>query len=609
MTRNDQDVCGAVSPAVLPSPMPSPSAALDRVTRLAALAFAAPMAAVSMMDETCQWHVSRVGALPPMVPRAGAPCFTVSSSGRALAVADLRHHPDYFDGLLAQCGARFYAGAPLLAANGAAVGAISVMAPSVREASAAEMTALADLAALAMLDVELREAGGRVHPLSGLPNRQQLIDELGALADREPDRPRLLAVIDLARPDELSRMLRAVGSAYVDAMVRQDAQALHARLGRTTRLYHVAATQFALIAPPGAEPVSFAATLQQLGGSEQRALQAAFSTTCTTGLARVVPGEAAPSDLFRRAHAALDDARARRMPVGVYSPDQDAAFARAFTLLNDFPSALVDDVSLRLVFQPRLELATGRCVGVEALLRWTHPTLGEVSPGEFVRLIETTTLARDMMRWVLSHALRQLLAWRATGIELQLSVNVSPSNLEEPDFAAHVLGALSGAGLPAEVLELEITENALLGEDSPAMQQLRSLSDAGVGIAIDDFGTGYSSLSYLQRLPASVVKIDQSFVRGLTAEGVDEGRRRTLVTALIGLSHDLGYRVVAEGIETQAAADMLRRLDCDEVQGFHFARPMPPAAFQVWHSGRPWRPSVTAGRGAAARACVAAEGA
>ena len=195
------------------------------------------------------------------------------------------------------------------------------------------------------------------------------------------------------------------------------------------------------------------------------------------------------------------------------------------------------------------------------------------------------------MRWVLGEALRQLKAWLDGGLQLQLSVNVSPANLEEPDFAEYVLAALDGAGLPRTSLELEVTENALLNETGPAMQQLSLLSSSGVFIAIDDFGTGYSSLSYLQRLPADVVKIDQSFIRGLTSIGADEGRRRTLVTALIGLSHDLGYRVVAEGIETQAAADVLRRLECDEVQGYHFARPMPPALFQAWHAGRPWQPN------------------
>ena len=585
-----------------------PGAAFDRITRLAALAFGVPMAAVSLTDETCQWFTSRVGPIPRMAPRAGAPCFAAANGRRTLALPDLCCHPEFGAGLLARQGVRFFAGAPLVMKDGTTLGAVCVMGPQVRETTAQEIAALNDLAALAMVEVELRRAGGRVDPLSGLPNRHEFMEQMHYLGQREPALPRVLALIDLARPEELSHMLNAVGSATLDDMVRQDAQSLRATLGRNTRLYHVAATQFALIGPSGVDADAFAAHLQERMPDDRRGAAAAFSTTCTTGLAVIMPGEAPPADLLRRAHAALDDARTRRAPLGLFSPDQEAKFRRAFTLLNDFPAALADDRSLRLAFQPRLDLATGECVGVEALLRWTHPTLGEVPPGEFVRLIEKTTMARGMMHWVLAKALAQLKAWSESGLQLQMSVNVSPANLEEPDFAAHVLAALDKAGLPRTSLELEVTENALLDETGVALPQLRTLSEAGVFIAIDDFGTGYSSLSYLQRLPIDVVKIDQSFIRGLTAAGPDDRRHRTLVTALIGLSHDLGYRVVAEGIETQAVADMLRRLECDEVQGYHFGRPMPPASFLSWHAQRPWTPaprlSAALGRGRTAAAAA-----
>jgi EAL domain-containing protein (putative c-di-GMP-specific phosphodiesterase class I) len=181
-------------------------------------------------------------------------------------------------------------------------------------------------------------------------------------------------------------------------------------------------------------------------------------------------------------------------------------------------------------------------------------------------------MARGLMHWVLDKALDQLVAWRRVGLRIQLSVNVSPANLEDDDFADHVLGALDAANLPPTALELEITESALLNETGPSLRQLRALSDMGICIAIDDFGTGYSSLSYLQRLPADVIKIDQSFVLGLSQGGADEHRLCTLIAAMIGLSHDLGYRVVAEGIETQEVADLLLSLKCDEVQGYWFAR-------------------------------------
>ncbi len=565
----------------------------DRITRLAVHALRKPFAAISLTDATCQWLRSRVGPIPLMIPSYDAPCTRVAETRKPLAVPDLLAHPAYRTGLLAAHGVRFYAGVPLLLPDGEVLGAFCIMGPEIHAATPAEMGLLHDTAALVMSQIELRHAGGRIDRLSGLPNRSQFFHEIEDLARRQPSRPRLIALLDLARPDEWAHMLRAVGSACLDDLVRLDAARLRAAIPAGCRLYHVGPTEFVLLAPPGTDQDSFVSLLENDLLRCAIGSNALFSTTCTAGLALVTPGEAPPADLLRRVHAALDDARARHAPLGIYAPAQDGAYRRAFTLLNDFEHALTEtaltgQAGLRLVYQPRLELATGRCLGVEALLRWKHPFLGEIGPNEFVPLVEKTTMARPMMRWVLANALAQLHLWRNAGLLLQLSVNVSPANLDEPDFAEHVVQTLEATGLPPSALELEITESALLDDHSPAMQQLRAISDAGIRIAIDDFGTGYSSLSYLQRLPADVVKIDQSFIRGLTQDGEDESRRRTLVTAMIALSHDLGYRVVAEGIETQAAADMLASLDCDEVQGFHFARPMPPAAFLSWHAQRTW---------------------
>lgn len=559
-----------------------------RITGLAARMLGQPAAALSVADETCQWLVARTGSAPPMTPLAGSPCQAVVATGEPLAVTDLASDPNYQDGLLAAVGIRTYAAAPLLLPGGQAIGALCVFGELPRGTSPAELAVLQDLAALAM-DAVASHRAGRIDPLSGLPNRQHLLEDLVGLA---PGQPRHLALIDLAHPDELSHMVHAVGSVCLDEMAGRDARALHAMLGTAARLYHVAPRQFALVAPHGTDPGELGLRLHAELSRAALGRDALFSTTCTIGLASMVAGEGQPADLPRHAQIALDEARASRVPVAAYRPGQDDAFRRACTLLTDFATALTEADSLRLVFQPRLELSSGRCVGAEALLRWTHPSLGEISPGEFIPLVERTTLARRLVHWVLAQAIAQQRTWRDAGLRLQLSINISPANLEDADFAAHVLEVLRAAELPPAALELEITETALMGEAGPALRQLQILSDAGVCIAIDDFGTGYSSLSYLQRLPADVIKIDQSFVRGLSAVGADEGRLRTLVTAMIGLSHELGYRVVAEGIETQDAADVLRRLHCDEVQGYWFARPMPPAVFATWFAQRPWLPTA-----------------
>jgi EAL domain-containing protein (putative c-di-GMP-specific phosphodiesterase class I) len=233
---------------------------------------------------------------------------------------------------------------------------------------------------------------------------------------------------------------------------------------------------------------------------------------------------------------------------------------------------------LRLVFQPRLDLATGRCIGAETLLRWRHPTLGEVSPAEFIPIIEQTALAKPTTQWVLDAALDQLASW-SFGPDFVLSLNISAANLAESDLIQRIQLGLLKRNLRPEQLEIELTESAIMDQPDQALAMLRDLASTGVRLAIDDFGTGQSSLAYLQRLPAHIVKIDQAFVRNLD---VASGPDFVLVETMVGLAHKLGFRVVAEGIETPAAAEILAAIGCEEAQGYLFARPMDPARLERW---------------------------
>ncbi|MGT2487478.1 putative bifunctional diguanylate cyclase/phosphodiesterase [Methylobacterium oryzae CBMB20] len=282
--------------------------------------------------------------------------------------------------------------------------------------------------------------------------------------------------------------------------------------------------------------------------------------------------------MLRALYSAVQDARSSPELVSVYSSATDEAYQRRYRLLQDFGPALRADEQLRLVFQPRIDLSTGRCVGAEALLRWNHPVLGPVSPGEFVPVIEHSSHAQAMTAFVLDTALAQARRWHDAGHELAISVNVSAANLNEAAFGNSVKASVQRHGLTPERLELEVTESAVMQDARQARHQLDALATAGIRLAIDDFGTGYSSLAYLQSIPAHVVKIDQSFVRKLE----DGERERSLVRSMIGLSHDLGYRVVAEGVETGAAADCLRAMGCDEAQGYLFARPIETDLFATW---------------------------
>src|SRR5690606_18037753 len=242
----------------------------------------------------------------------------------------------------------------------------------------------------------------------------------------------------------------------------------------------------------------------------------------------------------------------------------DSAHQRRFRLLNDFGHALKAEGQLALAYQPRIDLRTRACVGAEALLRWQHPELGPVSPAEFIPVVEQTALAGATTRWVLDTALAQLARWRAAGLALRMSINVSASNLQDPDFSEVVQDRIRQHRVRPDWVELEVTERAVMGDIANAMDQLTSLVEAGVQAAIDDFGTGYSSLAYLQQLPAKILKIDQTFVRNIA----DGEREQTLVRSMVTLAHELDYRVVAEGVETAEHHDRLVEWGCDEAQGY-----------------------------------------
>jgi len=251
--------------------------------------------------------------------------------------------------------------------------------------------------------------------------------------------------------------------------------------------------------------------------------------------------------------------------------------------LKDFCDAFDLPGELRLVYQPRIDFASGQCCGAEALLRWTHPKLGDVSPNEFIPIVEQTALMRPVTTWVLDKALEQLAVWHASGIDLQLSINVSAANLDETDFVERVQLYLLKHRVRPEFLELEVTESAMMCDPVVALARLRALADLGIRIALDDFGTGHSSLAHLQRFPISVVKIDRSFVQSLDRE-VDQAG--ILVRTMIQLSHGLGHRVVAEGVETPRTAEILDALGCDEAQGYHYARPLEQQDFEWWFRQR-----------------------
>ena len=239
---------------------------------------------------------------------------------------------------------------------------------------------------------------------------------------------------------------------------------------------------------------------------------------------------------------------------------------------------------IEVYYQPELDLDTGVMVGAEALARWHHPVAGLLEAGAFIELAEDSGLILELGEWVLTEACRQAGIWQRErpDFPLTIRVNLSARQIAQPDLVDQVVSALSGAGIDASALCLEITETALMSDPAAGLKVLQDLRSLGVELAIDDFGTGYSSLSYLKRFPVDVLKIDRSFVDGLG----DDPDDTAIVTAIISLGRALGLRLVAEGVETRRQLDELRRLGCDRAQGYMFARPRPAAL--LWEAQSPY---------------------
>jgi predicted signal transduction protein with EAL and GGDEF domain len=295
--------------------------------------------------------------------------------------------------------------------------------------------------------------------------------------------------------------------------------------------------------------------------------------TCSIGIACYPVDGNDPQMLQKNADLAMYRAKSLgRNGFCLFSPELAQTVPDTFALESHLRNAIAHN-ELRLQFQPQVT-ANGRLRGVEALLRWRHPTLGNVPPAKFIPLAEETGIIVDIGRWVLDDACRQARAWcDSLGFPVRVAVNLSLLQFAQPGFADDVAAALARHGLDPHCLELEITETLLMKRPRETAQKLGQIRASGVGIALDDFGTGYSSLAYLQTLPIDVLKMDASFIRELQSNTVNTA---AFVRAILSLGHSLGMHIIAEGVETPAQADFLIRAGCDAMQGYHLAKPMWP---------------------------------
>lgn len=286
-------------------------------------------------------------------------------------------------------------------------------------------------------------------------------------------------------------------------------------------------------------------------------------------------------DMLRHADVAMYTAKTRRESIVVYHPDMDQGRIETLALLADLRTALRENTEQFCVFfQPKLDLDSRTIVSAEALVRWIHPIRGMVQPDQFIPLAETAGLIEQLTPLVLTGALRECRRWHAAGYPLTVAVNLSARSMSSPSLPTDIATALHAAGVPADALILEITESSILHDHQHTSAVLDQLAALGVTISIDDFGTGYSSLSYLQRLPATEIKIDRSFVFGLSSDTPDASR--ALISGIASLAASLGLRIVAEGVESAAVLQELHQLGCTVAQGYHLSRPLDGLAFFEW---------------------------
>jgi EAL domain-containing protein (putative c-di-GMP-specific phosphodiesterase class I) len=286
--------------------------------------------------------------------------------------------------------------------------------------------------------------------------------------------------------------------------------------------------------------------------------------------------------LLRHADVAMYIAKRGATGHAVYSWERDARDPDSLSLIGELRES-IDRNELVLHYQPKLSMMTGRCERVEALVRWQHPRHGLMPPDQFIPLAEETGLIKPLTQWVLETALRQCRAWHDSGLDIIVGVNLSMRNLHDPDLVEQIVQLLKTTGVQPESLKLEVTESALMTDPQRALATLTRLRDIGVEVAIDDFGTGHASLSYLKQMPVGEIKLDRSFVRDMRTDKNDY----TIVRSTIELAHDLGLRVIAEGVEDQATWDMLVELGCDLAQGYHMSCPLPASDLRRWLAHAP----------------------
>ncbi|HHH36938.1 MAG TPA: EAL domain-containing protein [Gammaproteobacteria bacterium] len=420
--------------------------------------------------------------------------------------------------------------------------------------------------------------------LTGLPNRVLLADRLEQ-AIRVAGRDRLSLALLLMDLDHFKEINDTLGHHNGDLILKQVAQRMRDLVRGSDTVARLGGDEFAILLPTAdqddarqiAEKIIH--TVEQPFDLEGQT----FVLGASIGIA-LFPGHGEDGHtLLRCADVAMYRAKRRRRGYAIYESGDDRHSIDYLALKRELHEA-IRDKRLLLYYQPVVDLQRGVVTGVEALARWPHPRRGMLYPDDFIPLAEQTGLIRTLTIWVLEEAARQSQEWEALGLELRIAVNLSVHNLHDARFPDHIARILDVVEAHPTRLRLEITETAIMAGSSDALEVLNRLSAQGVRISIDDFGTGYSSLSYLKQLPVDEIKIDKSFVVGMAVDNNDA----VIVRSTIDLAHNIGLKVVAEGVEDENTCQLLKGLHCDSAQGYYMSEPLSVEELMAWLRTSPW---------------------
>ena len=416
---------------------------------------------------------------------------------------------------------------------------------------------------------------------SGLPNRALALERIGSAILAE--RPIGLVCLGI---NNYRQLLDNLGEEVFEQLVQSLSQSLQAVVRPGDTVAQLTADEFVVLFD-GADAeasVGLADRVQQILNRPLQLATQQVSLDLALGVAAYPQDGTDAESLLKRVDIARQDAMQLSGRLQVYQEGRDSAYRRQVELIRDLRH-VHQQGALLLHYQPKLDLRSNRVLQAEALLRWEHPQYGMVSPGEFIPLAERTGSISLLTGWVISEGVRQLAEWSGRGIHLQVSLNISADDLINLDLRERVAQLLEQYRVDPQQLVFEITESAVMQDQSRSLQVLEDLRRLGIGLSVDDFGTGYSSLSQLKRMPVQELKIDQSFVRDLDEASEDA----VIVRSTIDMSHSLGLKVVAEGVEYERSLRLLERWGCDTVQGYLISRPLSAEAFETWH-GQPLNP-------------------